>query len=175
VRKTKGSPAPYVAIVLMQDGEIVANTLTDEDGNYSFTGLTPGTYDVFVEVPEYEQEITAEVVLDEQNPDQEDVNFTIWITDDRIITDVDVTDGSFNLKMYPNPTSGRVNIDLTWNDIRKVEVTIFNILGTKAFSREYQAGDLISFDMSKYVSGMYLVKIDTEGRSVIKKLILDRQ
>jgi hypothetical protein len=68
-----------------------------------------------------------------------------------------------------------VYIDLTWNDIRRVEVTIFNILGTKAFSREYQAGDLISFDMSKYVSGMYLVKIDTEGRSVIKKLILDRQ
>jgi uncharacterized repeat protein (TIGR01451 family) len=150
-------PAAYVDVVLKQDGIIVAVTMTDQNGNYTFEGLPAGTYDVFVEVPGYDQEITAKITLNDGNQSQDDVNFTIWITDDRIITDVEIIGNTFDLKMYPNPSQGMVNIDMTWNDIRKVEVSVFNLVGAKVFSKEFQAGNLINFDLSKQVTGMYLV------------------
>jgi uncharacterized repeat protein (TIGR01451 family) len=168
-------PAAYVDVVLKQDGIIVAVTMTDQNGNYTFEGLPAGTYDVFVEVPGYDQEITAKITLNDGNQSQDDVNFTIWITDDRIITDVEIIGNTFDLKMYPNPSQGMVNIDMTWNDIRKVEVSVFNLVGAKVFSKEFQAGNLINFDLSKQVTGMYLVRIDADGQSIIKKLVLDRK
>jgi len=170
-----GVPARNLDVVLKQNGIIVATTMTDQNGNYIFEGLPAGTYDVHVEVPGYNQEITARITLNTGNQKQDEVNFTIWLTDDRIITDVEIVGNTFDLKMYPNPTRGMVNIDMTWNDIRKVEVTVFNLTGAKIFSKEFQAGNLINFDLSNQVTGMYLVRIDTEGQSIIKKLVLDRK
>ncbi|GAP68608.1 por secretion system C-terminal sorting domain, partial [Bacteroidales bacterium 6E] len=168
-----GTPAAMVEVVLKQDGIIVATTMTDEDGNFSFEGLPEGSYDVFVEIPGYDQEITATIVVNEDSPEVTDIDFTIWTTDDRIITDVEIVDGSFDLKMYPNPTQGMVNIELIDMNFSKVQVTVYNVLGARVFSREYPAGDRIQFNMNGNVSGMYLVKIDTEGRSAVKKLMLD--
>ena len=168
-----GTPAAMVEVVLKQDGVIVATTMTDQDGNFSFEGLPEGTYDVFVEIPGYDQEITATIEVSQDSPVVTDIDFTIWTTDDRIITDVDIVDGTFDLKMYPNPTQGMVNIELIDNNFSKVQVTVFNVVGAKVLEREYPAGDKIQFNMNGNVSGMYLVKIDTEGRSAVKKLMLD--
>ncbi len=66
-----------------------------------------------------------------------------------------------------------VNIDLIDNNFSKVQVTVFNVVGAKILEREYAAGDKIQFNMNGNVSGMYLVKIDTEGRSAVKKLMFD--
>jgi hypothetical protein len=170
-----GVPAAYVDLVLKQDGIIVAVTMTDQNGNYSFEGLPEGTYDVFVEVPGYQQKIDVQVTLDAANPNQKNVNFTIWLNMESMITEVKIVDKVIELKMYPNPSQGMVNIDMTWNDIRNLEVTVFNIWGAKVFSKEYLAGNLIQFDLSKQVTGIYLVRIEAEGQSIIKKLVIKRK
>jgi hypothetical protein len=82
---------------------------------------------------------------------------------------------NFALKVWPNPTKGRVNIDLTWNGIRQMEVKVYNMLGVEVFSREYKAGEMVWFDLSDKTSGMYVVQMNIGGTPVIHKVILDRK
>jgi hypothetical protein len=170
----EGTPAPNVELLLKQNGIIVAVTMTDQSGNYIFEGLKEGIYKVFVEVQGYQQKITVQETLNASNPNPKNVNFTIWLNDESIITDMEVVDNVFEIKMYPNPSKGMINIDMTWNDIQKVEVTVLNMLGAKVFTKEYLAGSLINFNLSDQVTGMYMVRIVAKSQSVVKKLVLDR-
>jgi len=170
------TPAAGVDMVLKQNGVVVANTVTGSDGKYSFTGLPAGVYDVYVEVVGYTQTINQLVELTVASPVKDKVDFTIWTSaDTHIITKIVQVDNPFNAILYPNPTTGKVNIDLTWNDIRKVDVTVYNILGVPVFRNQYMAGDRITFDMSGNVTGIFMVKIAAEGRTIVKKLTLDRK
>jgi hypothetical protein len=167
-------PAVAVDLVLKQNGLVVANTVTGADGKYSFTGLQAGEYDVFVEVPGYTQNITQKVSVNAANPLKDKVDFTIWTSvGTHIITKVVQVTSEFKVVLYPNPTTGKVNIDLTWNDIRKADISVYNILGVQVFRNQYNAGDLITFDLAENVTGIYLIKIAAEGRTIVKKLTLN--
>jgi len=52
---------------------------------------------------------------------------------------------------------------------------VFNLLGETIFRKEYKAGELISFDLSNQLSGIYLAEINLEGVLVKHKTILYRK
>jgi len=134
------TPAIGVDMVLKQNGVVVANTVTGTDGKYSFNGLPAGDYDVFVEVLGYTQNVTQKVTLSAANPIKDKVDFTIWTSDGiRIITKIIQVESPFEVILYPNPTSGKVNINLTWNGFRKVDISVYNILGVQVFRNQYNA------------------------------------
>ena len=93
----------------------------------------------------------------------------------QLATSIAGVKSDFALKVWPNPTKGRVNIDLTWNGIRQMEVKVYNMLGVEVFNREYKAGEMVWFDLSDKTSGMYLVQMNIGGTPVIHKVILDRK
>jgi hypothetical protein len=104
------------------------------------------------------------------------VNVTVF--DDKgiaAITSVSNLGEEFMAKLWPNPTSGKVNIELTWNDMQKADVSVYNVLGVEVFRDQYNAGDLIRFDLEGKASGVYVVKIQAEGRTVVKKVTLERR
>ena len=41
-----GEPILFGTVALMKDGNILTGTETDFDGNYSFSNIDPGTYDI---------------------------------------------------------------------------------------------------------------------------------
>lgn len=74
-----------------------------------------------------------------------------------------------NLSIYPNPVSnGIVNIETALNG--SVEVEIFNLLGKQVISTEISNGSL---NVTALQSGVYLMKINQNGNSVTKKLIVN--
>ncbi|HOY50969.1 MAG TPA: T9SS type A sorting domain-containing protein, partial [Prolixibacteraceae bacterium] len=77
-------------------------------------------------------------------------------------------------KLYPNPTRGRVNIEMTGTGIRDTEVSIYTINGTQLFRKLYKAGEQINVDLSPYVSGVYMVRTQSEGVTFLRKVILDK-
>jgi hypothetical protein len=158
--------------VLKQNGVVVVSTVTAADGTYSFS-VPAGDYGVFVVVPGYTQTVTQNVTVNSANPVKDKVDFTIWSS--LVITNVKDLNNDFGFKLYPNPTSGKVNIDLTWNGISKVDVSIYNILGVQVFRNQYTPGDLITIDMSDQVTGIYLVRLNAEGQSIVRKLTLDKR
>ena len=83
--------------------------------------------------------------------------------------------GIFEVKMYPNPTQGAVNLELNTNGIHEVDVAVMDITGRQVLRKQYSASENITFDMTGKVSGMYFVQLNVDGKQMVKKLIVDRK
>jgi hypothetical protein len=79
------------------------------------------------------------------------------------------------IKIYPNPTTGKVYIELSGLANRRADVSVVNILGQKVLHTTYQSEGRCEIDLSNQVSGMYLLKIRGNGIDVNRKIVLNRE
>ena len=70
-----------------------------------------------------------------------------------------------NVSVYPNPTSGMVNIKAE----AMQQITVVNMMGQIVMTQNVDA-DEVTIDMSMFRSGMYLVNIITEKGNIAKVL-----
>ena len=75
-----------------------------------------------------------------------------------------VSENSINAKLYPNPTSGDINIEVPGMQ----HITITNTLGQTVVDMELDA-DTSSINMAQFGTGMYLIRIQTENGSCTKR------
>ena len=76
----------------------------------------------------------------------------------------DVSENSINAKLYPNPTSGDINIEVPGMQ----HITITNTLGQTVVDMELEA-DTTSISMAQYGRGLYLIRIQTRNGSCTKR------
>ncbi|NIK92339.1 T9SS type A sorting domain-containing protein [Mangrovimonas sp. CR14] len=75
-------------------------------------------------------------------------------------------DAEDTFRIYPNPTNGIVNIDLSGGqDI--LDVQLFNVLGKKVF-QEKKSGQL---NLNSLKSGVYFARIQTKNRTVLRRIV----
>lgn len=73
--------------------------------------------------------------------------------------------------LYPNPSNGGI-INLTFTDnTQESKVSIVNIMGQLLYSKKVEAGQTVNLNQS-FTPGIYFVKIEQGGKSVVKKLII---
>ena len=77
--------------------------------------------------------------------------------------------GSSKLSIFPNPTSGVVNISIRDKVIDKVEV--LDALGNTILSVECDNNE-VSIDLTKFGTGVYFVKVTSESDTVVEKVVL---
>ena len=80
---------------------------------------------------------------------------------------------SLNFDLYPNPTNGKVNLVLSENLQGKAIIEVYNLLGERMLyqnASQLRQGETISLDLSKLVSGLYIIKLSTENGSCSKKV-----
>jgi hypothetical protein len=65
------------------------------------------------------------------------------------------------LVVYPNPTSGVININ------KNVDINVFNYIGDMIISKN----NINVLDMSRLNSGMYVLQINYQNKSIIKQII----
>jgi hypothetical protein len=79
---------------------------------------------------------------------------------------------NYALQIYPNPTLGELSIEVkehTNERVKKIE--IFDIYGKKQFSSTCAPVHSSTIDISHLPVGIYFVKITTEARTVVRKVI----
>ncbi len=82
----------------------------------------------------------------------------------------DITPG--NIKIYPNPTSGVINVSDKNQTIQQIE--IIDIAGKKIFnSKNLLLGSNFEIDLTSQPSGIYSLKIRTETGSFTEKIIIN--
>ncbi len=87
----------------------------------------------------------------------------------------DIDRSVFDVRLYPNPTEGEVRVETGSVSVAEIDIVVMNIAGEEVFQKTYSPGsESISFNLSEYVSGMYMVLIKVEENVVIKKLLLKR-
>ncbi|NOQ28469.1 MAG: T9SS type A sorting domain-containing protein, partial [Bacteroidales bacterium] len=111
---------------------------------------------------------TFNVLVTDENDCTETDNITITISD--------VTDISFNddlegvIKLYPNPTSGTINIDLTENN-EQIEISIFDVTGKILLHKEINSNESSFAVEISGESGVYFIKLSSNLKSKTYKII----
>lgn len=77
--------------------------------------------------------------------------------------------------VYPNPTSGAVNVDFTLNSASDVSLEVIDITGKVIYTNNagvlVNGSNSLSIDATSFQAGVYYVNVLTNGTKVTRKLI----
>ena len=161
--------APAVGLhifVLNSTGAIVHDAYTDATGSYSFSNLPVGTYTVFPEALQYATTALTSVAITSGAPTVSAANFlqhTLSFTITPSATGIsNVTTATSDVVAFPNPTSGKLNIQ--WNVIatEKATVTVADVAGRIVYSSSLnmqQGAGTHQLDLSNLGNGLYILNI----------------
>lgn len=94
----------------------------------------------------------------------------------------DTKESGENIRLYPNPSNGRLNLQLTSNQPTDVSITIYNTLGQRVWTKKENVNtkenlftwDIIDNPAKRLASGLYFYRIQTKNTVKKGKLILLR-
>ncbi len=86
------------------------------------------------------------------------------------IDPIDVVNG---VSIYPNPTSGKVNVELT-SVSDDIEVVVFDAIGNKVAGTTELRGNVAEFDLNHVAPGMYLIGVTNNGDTSYSRIQIVR-
>ncbi len=99
--------------------------------------------------------------------------FDICVINNNIATGIDSWEGTFGVSLYPNPSSGKVVLDVEQVGFNETTVAVYNVTGQTLLNQKFSQKQ-IQLNLENQVSGMYYVKVTSGNNEVIKKLVLNR-
>lgn len=172
-----GFGAANVEVLLMNaSGGVLAYTMTNSNGEFSFLQMEMGTYKVY---PEMVEKVTTPttVILDAAHADANVIfaisgGFISGIHDNTVQAEFTVSD------IYPNPVSDNANFTIQTLRSREITVGIYSITGEFVLSIPVslrQGTNKVTIPVSDLRKGMYYVKVEKpESGMIVKKFILGR-
>ncbi len=82
-----------------------------------------------------------------------------------------------DFSVYPNPTSGELNVSLLGYAGRAVTMEVYSTMGQLLFTHKVDAAHNMDeiIDLSQFANGMYLIRVDSEGvPAAVKRVTLAR-
>jgi len=80
-----------------------------------------------------------------------------------------------SMTVYPNPSTGVVNLSLEGFNGKHTTLSVVNVIGTVVYHEVLPTVDgriNKSIDLSKMANGLYYIKLDAEDHSEIRKIVL---
>jgi len=143
--------------------------------SYNMSGLSPYPRDVIID-----QNGIIQYMHSEYDPQYmlQVVNILLNVNVVENQSEINVPN-NFDLEVYPNPFNPTTNIIFNVIDSKLVELKIFNVLGQKVISQNFnnylsRAKESIQLNMSEYSSGVYYLQISNGKYFSTKKLVLLR-
>ncbi|MBN2682525.1 MAG: carboxypeptidase regulatory-like domain-containing protein, partial [Bacteroidales bacterium] len=187
--KDVGEPVPGAEIYLEQEpeGEPIAVTTSDENGDYDFDSLPVNvTYSLSVDIPGFPLIQTYQnITVTDVDTVFEDLNFYVdttsgdqgVYTEDPFISVPSVLVGKAEISVFPNPSNDIFNINYSLNNEANVRINVLDgngrIIGTlinqKQYSGEYKLE--INNQIIK-TKGMYFLQMQIDNKVYLKKLVL---
>lgn len=121
-----------------------------------FTGLLPGEYTIEVVDTDGCGPVTSDALT---------VSYTVGLDN------VNFTD---NIKVYPNPTSSKITVEINNIQTDGYTISIFDVTGMQVYSEKIKKEGLIKkeIDLSGYAKGIYSIQIIIQDRIMSQKIIL---
>ena len=82
--------------------------------------------------------------------------------------------GVTDFNVYPNPTTGIVNIDLTLDKVTDIAIRVYNMNGQKVhYGRNIGVNEFTgNLDLSNFGKGLYMIQIETPTGQETKKVLV---
>ena len=74
-----------------------------------------------------------------------------------------------DVALYPNPSNGNVTLQAQVSEI--AQISVYNILGNRVYQKAQSLNS--EMNLSNLKTGIYLVKIEAEGKQTTKRLIIE--
>jgi autotransporter-associated beta strand protein len=90
------------------------------------------------------------------------------------VTSIGVISNSSNIKLYPNPSSGKFTIECK-DFTNNITISVENTNGAKILSKEYKsASSKLDIDLSHFSKGIYILRIISGNKIYLEKVIIDK-
>ncbi|PWJ40083.1 T9SS type A sorting domain-containing protein [Sediminitomix flava] len=87
------------------------------------------------------------------------------------ITSVDDDFVKSNFKIYPNPTEGKLSIDILHLNNSSLTINLFHLTGKQLLHKSYPPSSSIELDLQSLISGVYILEIINDGKRITERII----
>ena len=88
---------------------------------------------------------------------------------------IEETDSSISLEVYPNPTSGITMLSYESSKVEEIKISVYDMAGKQLFSEQWMKGNkelLIPIDLTPFEKGMYLIELTSESSLISRGVAL---
>ena len=165
-----GDPIANVSVLLLTDtDEPIAHTITDANGEFEFPSVAYGTYQVIVEIVGKDQGIKM-ITL---SPDNPTTNIDFEVNEEYVTRIEDVLNGA-SLKLFPNPVTETLNIQIEIRQSVKLNISVINVLGEMILSDTQQMNEgvqTMGINLKNLPQGIYFLNL-SDGQEILSQKIM---
>jgi len=103
-------------------------------------------------------------------------NHYIIVTQAGLATGIEKPETKSEIRLYPNPNSGRFTIDMNGIDYERLRITVTTLAGVvvKDLTLNSQSGVYThEIDLGRIAGGLYFIKLQTEAFSTVKMFVVE--
>jgi len=157
--------------LLLNDSSIISKSVSNQQGEYKFSGLAFGEYIIHPEiVGKYSHDKIVSL-----NFDQPKVDTIVFVIDgNKIITGFEKPKNELSsIRVYPNPFSNNISISGNILYETKIEIHITDISGRNLFVEQLNTSSNFkrNIDLQNLPKGLYFITIRSNNSSITKKII----
>lgn len=166
-----------IFIELEPDNNLVGNCLTDTSGFFEFSGLSIGSYSLYIDIPGFPLIQTYTGILVTLT-DTSFANLNFYVdttigsagiyTSDIVVSVTNLETSDLIINLYPNPVKKELSIEAI-NQKEKLQIEILSINGQLLYKSIIDKKGII--DMSLFSPSTYFLKIQSKKSIIIKKII----
>lgn len=81
-------------------------------------------------------------------------------------------ESDLSVNAYPNPTRGKVNLDIDAQNVERIKIRVINITGQRILEKEVKNTRFTELDLSGNTAGVYYIQTQIQDKTVINKIVL---
>lgn len=135
-------------------------------------------------------EETQDVVYDNEMGVSLDEDPTTRISEGSIVIHIPKTNGKsvvtaasestlieedISVQAYPNPTAGKVNLEIESQNFDLIQIRVVNIAGQRILEKEVKNTRFTEIDLSGNTAGIYYIQTQIQEKVVINKIVLQHR